>query len=98
MSSGSAPTVLARMSVVRISHSLSRFGYCCSELLLRGTPPEPAFTAVPPTDLEHPVSTVSVAINTTTPARTRLVIISSSQSIDDPVLWLYRRAAEMAFD
>src|SRR5579875_3182978 len=39
MSSGSAPTVLARMSVVRTSHSLSRFGYCCSELLLGGTSP-----------------------------------------------------------
>src|SRR5271167_4724644 len=97
MSSGSAPTVLARMSVVRTSHSLSRFGYCCWELLLRGTPPEPALTAVPPTDSEQPVKALSVVIEATTAARTRLLIIWSSQSTDEPVLWLYRTPAGTAF-
>src|SRR5277367_2552468 len=68
------------MSVVRTSHSLSRFGYCCWELLLRGAPPVPAFTAVPPMDSEHPVNTVTVLTNptrTTRTARTLLFIVSS---------------------
>src|SRR5208283_5174756 len=106
MSSGSAPTVLARMSLVKTSHSLSRFGYCCWELLLRGTLP-PALTALPAIDLEQPVNTSSAAINTVAAARTVLLprepgrivgVISSSQSTDEPVLWLCRMAAGTAFD
>src|ERR1700733_4621048 len=104
MSSGSAPTVLARMSLVSTSHSLSRLGYCCWELLLRGALP-PALTALPPIDLEQPVNTNSAAINTVPAARRLLpargperieAIISSSQSIDEPVLWLCRMAVGTA--
>src|ERR1700758_2120244 len=99
MSSGSAPTVLASMSLVSTSHSLSRFGYCCWELLFRDGPP--ALTAVPPTALEQPVTTTSAAIKKATPARAvRLLfwkLIWSSQSTDAPVLWLCRRAAGTAF-
>src|SRR5271166_3528738 len=95
MSSGSAPTVLARMSLVSTSHSLSRLGYCCSELLLRGTPPEPALTALPPIDLEQPVSTSSALINIATTVRIEAVI-SSSQSTGEQALWLYRRVAGKA--
>src|SRR6185312_15057512 len=69
ISSGSAPTVLARMSLVRTSHSLSRFGYCCSDLLLRGVPAPPALTGVPDTSREHPVNTTNAAINTAIQAR-----------------------------
>src|ERR1700740_1171092 len=106
MSSGSAPTVLGRMSLVSTSHSLSRFGYCCWELLLRGTLP-PALTAEPPTDLEQPVITSTAMIKTATAARTLLLprdpgrteaIIWRSQSTDGPVLWLCRRAAGTASD
>src|SRR6516164_578584 len=106
MSRGSAPTVLARMSLVNTSHSLSRFGYCCWELLLRGTLP-PALTALPPIDLEQPVSTNSVASTTAAPARTVLLprepgrigaIIWCSQSTDGPVPLLCRKAAGTAFD
>src|ERR1700756_3352717 len=96
MSSGSAPTVLARMSLVNTSHSLSRFGYCCWELLFRDGPP--ALTAVPPTDLAQPVMTTSAMINTATPARTLLRFIWRSQSTDGPILSLYRRGAGTAFD
>src|SRR4051794_22011075 len=103
MSSGSAPTVFAKISLVRTSHSLSRFGYCRSELLLRGVPPAPALIAVPPTDLEQPVKTTSAAITTAAhtrqPCHPRVIspLISNSQSIGEPVLWLCRRAAETAF-
>src|ERR1700739_1511807 len=105
MSSGSAPTVLARMSVVRTSHSLSRFGYCCWELLLREGPP--ALTAVPPTDLEHPVITTNATIKTSAQARAPLLpcrpgrieaVISRSRSTDGSVLWLCHTAAGTAFD
>ena len=51
MSSGSAPTVLARMSSVSTSHSFSRLGYCFAESSLRGTSPDPDFAAVPSTVL-----------------------------------------------
>src|SRR3984893_1102543 len=98
MSSGSAPTVLARMSLVNTSHSLSRFGYCCWELLLRGTPPAPALTAVPPTDFEQPVNTTTAASATATPARTLRLLIWSAQSTDGPVPSLCRTAAGTAFD
>src|SRR6185437_7170458 len=106
MSSGSAPTVLARMSLVKTSHSLSRFGYCCWELLLRGTLP-PALTALPPIDLEQPVNTSSAAITTAAAARAAVLlgdparieaIISSSQSTDEPVLSRCRTAAGTASD
>src|ERR1700744_4293911 len=107
MSSGSAPTVLARMSLVSTSHSLSRFGYCCWELLLRGTEPEPAFTALPPIEREQPVNTSSAAIPTVTTALTLRPrrgparidgVIWSSQSLDEPVLWRCRRAVGTASD
>ena len=55
---------------------------------LRGTLPEPAFTAFPPTDFEQPVSTNppntnSAATTSVTPGRTPLlVIIWNSQSTD----------------
>src|SRR5258705_510891 len=54
MSSGSAPTVLARMSSVSTSHSFSRFGYCLAESSLRGTSPDPDLAAVPSTVLGQP--------------------------------------------
>src|SRR5579875_4048872 len=64
MSSGSAPTVLAKMSLVKTSHSLSKLGYCCWELLLGGTSPAPAFTGVPPTERAQPLSTISTVSTT----------------------------------
>lgn len=50
---------------------LSRFGYCCSELLLRGTSPAPAFTALAPTDLVQPVNTDSAVATTATLMKAR---------------------------
>src|SRR5580692_6483698 len=95
MSWGSAPTVLASTSVVSTSHSFCRFGYCCPEVLLRGTSPAPAFTAVPPTDLVQPVDTDNAVANTATLTRTRrrtvALLICRSQSFDAPALWRYCR-------
>ncbi len=54
MSSGSAPTVSARMSSVSTSHSFNRFGYWRCESSLRGTLPVPDFAAVPSTVCVHP--------------------------------------------
>ncbi len=56
---------------MRTSHSLSRFGYCCSESSLRGTSPEPALAAVPSTVREHPTSMVTAASTAAIPATIR---------------------------
>src|ERR1700754_4658498 len=91
MSCGSAPTVLASTSVVSTSHSFCRLGYCCSEVLLRGTSPAPAFTAVPPTDRVQAVEKDNAVANTATLTSTRrrtLALICRSQSFDAPTLWL----------
>src|ERR1700721_4410199 len=101
MSCGSAPTVLASTSVVSTSHSFCRFGYCCSELLLRGTSPTPTFVAVPPTDLVQPVDTHNAVTRTATLTSTRrptLTLIWSSQSFDAPTLWRCCRRRGTASD
>src|SRR5260370_28721697 len=84
MSSGLAPTVLARMSSVSTSHSFSRFGYCLAESSLRGTSPDPDLAAVPSTVLVQPVSIVSTdtaAIRPASALRPWKRLIWHSQSI-----------------
>src|SRR4029078_5067148 len=95
MSSGSAPTVLARMSSVSTSHSFSRLGYCLAESSLRGTSPDTDFAAVPSTVLVHPVSSVRTDSEAIRPASAlrpwEVRLIWNSQSIGGGIALTHHR-------